>query len=96
VITELSKAIRELGPELSRRAIEEMYRDPFWEDRFGARGRKFAAEDGEHHVVYLVQALETKKSKARASRLRICSAFRTRIVVFRSSAPTSCTSGEER
>jgi hypothetical protein len=61
VITDVSRAIRALGPELARRAIEEMYRDPFWEDRFGARGRKFAAEDGAHHVVYLVQALEAKK-----------------------------------
>jgi hypothetical protein len=57
-MTELSTAIRDHGPELARRATQEMYRDPFWEERFGAGGRKLAAEDGDNHIRYLVQALE--------------------------------------
>jgi len=43
--------------ELSARVIEDMYRDPFWLARFGERGRKFAHEDGRHHLSYLAQAL---------------------------------------
>jgi hypothetical protein len=42
---------------LSARVVAEMYRDPFWETRFGARGRHFAEEDGRYHVTYLAQAL---------------------------------------
>jgi hypothetical protein len=60
-MTELSSAIRTRGPDLARRATDEMYRDPFWEERFGERGRKFAAEDGHDHITYLVQALEVNQ-----------------------------------
>jgi hypothetical protein len=60
-MSQLSIAIRAQGPELARRATREMYRDPFWDERFGERGRKFAAEDGDHHITYLVQALEVDK-----------------------------------
>jgi hypothetical protein len=42
---------------LAQRAVEAMYRDPFWDARFGSRGRAFALEDNRHHVSYLVQAL---------------------------------------
>ena len=34
-----------------------MYEDPFWDARFGERGRKFALEDGLHHQSYLEAAL---------------------------------------
>jgi hypothetical protein len=34
-----------------------MYEDPFWEARFGDRGRRFSQEDGQYHVTYLVEAL---------------------------------------
>jgi hypothetical protein len=34
-----------------------MYQDPFWDERFGERGRRFSQEDNGHHVNYLVQAL---------------------------------------
>ncbi len=40
------------------RAIAEMYQDPFWDERFGPRGRRFAEEDGRHHVSYLAAALD--------------------------------------
>ena len=45
-------------PELAARSITAMYaEDPFWEARFGARGRKFSDQDGVSHVQYLAQAL---------------------------------------
>lgn len=45
------------APALAARVLEEMYRNPFWLERFGERGRQFARQDGEFHLSYLVQAL---------------------------------------
>jgi hypothetical protein len=45
------------GPRLSQRVLNEQYRDPFWHERFGARGRRHADEDSDFHVKYLVRAL---------------------------------------
>lgn len=45
------------SPELSRRVVAEMYEDPFWQERFGERGRRYAEQDGQYHVSYLVSAL---------------------------------------
>lgn len=42
---------------LSRRCVEAMYRDPFWDRRFGERGRRHAEADSRHHVQYAVSAL---------------------------------------
>lgn len=53
----LADELASRAPELADRALEVMYRDPFWLERFGERGRGFAAEDGRHHVAYLVEAL---------------------------------------
>lgn len=61
--TALIAALRERGRELAGKSIAEMYRDPFWMRRFGERGRKFAEEDGLHHVEYLVRALEAGTSE---------------------------------
>ena len=38
-------------------AMRRMYEDPFWDARFGERGRKMALEDGQHHLSYLGAAL---------------------------------------
>lgn len=46
------------GPRLSQRVLEEQYRDPFWEERFGARGRHHADEDSDFHLRYLRRALQ--------------------------------------
>jgi hypothetical protein len=43
--------------ELARRSIAEMYDNPFWQARFGDRGRENADRDGAYHVSYLIQAL---------------------------------------
>lgn len=60
----LIEALRERSQELAYRSIDEMYRDdPFWMDRFGERGRKFAREDGVHHVEYLIAALSTSNEE---------------------------------
>ena len=61
--TALIVALKERRRELAARSIAEMYRDPFWTQRFGERGRKFADEDGLHHVDYLVRALEAGTSE---------------------------------
>jgi hypothetical protein len=53
----LPDVLAERASRLSARVIADMYRNPFWEERFGARGRKFADEDGQHHVSYLSAAL---------------------------------------
>jgi hypothetical protein len=56
-MTQLADTIAARGRALADRALAAMYRDPFWDDRFGDRGRRFAEEDNLHHVSYLVQAL---------------------------------------
>lgn len=57
---DLIDALRERSQELAYRSIDQMYRaDAFWMDRFGELGRKFAREDGLHHVNYLITALAT-------------------------------------
>lgn len=53
----LAAAIQEHGFAISARVLADMYRDPFWLERFGARGQKHAEEDSRYHVSYLVQAL---------------------------------------
>ena len=54
---QLAERIERLGENIARRAMTIMYANPFWDDRFGPRGRRFAEEDGRHHVDYLFEAL---------------------------------------
>lgn len=42
---------------LVRRVLDEMYADPFWMERYGERGRRYAEEDNGHHLDHLTQAL---------------------------------------
>lgn len=56
-MTTLADAIEARSQVLTDRALEAMYRNPFWDDRFGERGRRYAREDNVHHIAYLVQAL---------------------------------------
>lgn len=42
---------------LTERVLGEMYADPFWRERFGARADKHGRQDGRFHVQYLQQAL---------------------------------------
>lgn len=45
------------GPALSQSVLGQMYRDPFWMERFGSKGRRHADEDSDFHVRYLVRAM---------------------------------------
>lgn len=58
-MTDLAGRIEARAAEIADHAFAAMYRDPFWDARFGARGRAFSAEDGRYHVAYLVEALRT-------------------------------------
>ena len=53
----LAQAIAGRASEITRRVVAKLYENPFWEDRFGARGRRFSEEDGQYHLSYLGQAL---------------------------------------
>lgn len=44
---------------LMARALARMYENPFWDARFGERGRHFAAQDQHHHLSYLAVALRS-------------------------------------
>ena len=57
--SQLAGEIEARKGELANRAFERMYENPFWDARFGERGRSFAAEDGQYHVTYLVEALRS-------------------------------------
>lgn len=53
----IAEQLIEAGPRLTAAVLVEMYKDPFWEQRFGARGRHHSQKDGDYHVQYLLQAL---------------------------------------
>ena len=45
------------GRALSQKVLDEMYRDPFWTERYGDRGRHHADEDSDFHLRYLSRAI---------------------------------------
>lgn len=54
---ELADLLDTQGQALAEWALARMYEDPFWDVRFGERGRRFSREDGLTHVRYLAEAL---------------------------------------
>jgi hypothetical protein len=44
--------------EIASRSVEAMWRDPFWQVRFGERGRSYALQDAGHHLTWLSEALQ--------------------------------------
>lgn len=56
-LQDLEARLRAAAAELNLLAVEEEYRDPFWWDRYGERGRRFAVEDGMHHFNYVAEAV---------------------------------------
>jgi hypothetical protein len=54
---ELADVLETQGQALAEWALARMYEDPFWDARFGERGRRFSREDGLTHVRYLVESL---------------------------------------
>lgn len=57
MIVELAERLRSERGRLAVRVVDEMFANPFWTERYAARGRRFAEEDLGHHVEYLAQAL---------------------------------------
>jgi hypothetical protein len=57
VTDRLRAALAERAGILSQRVLDRMYENPFWMERYGERGRRFANEDSRHHIGYLDQAL---------------------------------------
>jgi hypothetical protein len=59
-VSELVVQLERHGRELSQQVLADMYRDPFWSERFGERGRRHADEDSDFHLRYLRRALESR------------------------------------
>jgi hypothetical protein len=53
----VAQTLQDRADALVRRSVDAMYANPFWEDRFGERGRRYAEQDGHYHISYLVHAL---------------------------------------
>jgi hypothetical protein len=54
---DLADQIEARADTLVERALLEMYTNPFWQERFGRRGRDFAHADNHHQLSYLIIAL---------------------------------------
>jgi hypothetical protein len=57
---DLAAALEARAAVLTTRALDVMYANSFWQERFGERGRRRAEEDGRYHVTYLAEALRTE------------------------------------
>jgi hypothetical protein len=55
--TRLADQIEAASTTIVARSLEYMPSDEFWERRYGARGNRFAREDGAFHLRYLADAL---------------------------------------
>ena len=56
---ELAERLRKDGAKISSRVMDEIWKEePFWEQRFGERGRRRMTEDAAFHAEYLLQAVE--------------------------------------
>ena len=53
----LVRRLRLRSAQLTARVVAELWTNPFWQERFGDRGRRDATDDGQHHVAYLIEAL---------------------------------------
>lgn len=66
----LSEQLLQASEELSERVTAEMYADPFWQHRYGDRGRAHSRTDGHFHVKYLAEAVESTDPRVFASYAR--------------------------
>lgn len=57
-MSELARTLEQIGATLTPRVVDRIFENPFWASRFPQRGRRFAEEDGLHHLSYLRQALD--------------------------------------
>lgn len=53
----LREALTAQARDLSQHVLNRMYENPFWMEKYGDRGRRFADEDSLFHLKYLDQAL---------------------------------------
>ena len=51
------KAIEFVRPQIVEGLVQEMYQDPFWEARYGERGRLHSAQDTHYHLNKLIDAV---------------------------------------
>jgi hypothetical protein len=59
-LIELADGLQARAEDLAESVVAEMYAaSPFWDERYGERGRRFAREDNLHHVRYLSHALRS-------------------------------------
>lgn len=54
----LVDAIKSARPRVSREILDEFQRDPFWEARYGEKGRNYILSDSGYHLDYLATALQ--------------------------------------
>lgn len=58
----LSRLVEAKASRLATASVAPLYKDPFWEARYGAdRAHRFGDEDAVFHVRYLVQALDEQR-----------------------------------
>ena len=55
---ELVWRIESRADELARRSVQAACTGPFWDERFGERGRRYIDEDAGHHIDQLLTALK--------------------------------------
>jgi hypothetical protein len=61
---EVGAAVEAVRAMLVDRVLADMYPNPFWDDRWGARGRALCQDDNHHHLNYLIAAIRTNSSDA--------------------------------
>jgi hypothetical protein len=61
---EVCVAIENVRAVLVDGVLADMYPNPFWDDRYGPRGRRLCQEDNHHHLNYLIAAIRTGASDA--------------------------------
>jgi hypothetical protein len=69
-MSELADLIEAQAVVLTQRVLDEIYANPFWQERFGERGRQRAAEDGRYHLTYLAEALRAESPEILVSYAR--------------------------
>jgi hypothetical protein len=56
---EICAAIEAVRGPLVDSVVADLYPNPFWDDRYGARGRSLCQDDNHHHLNYLIAAIRT-------------------------------------
>lgn len=69
-MSDVADRLEARADRLAADSLNAMYADPFWQERFGDIGRRFAEEDSRHHVTYLVEALRAESPETLAGYAR--------------------------